>query len=125
MRLSNHRPGLFKKLNKIKQKSKELKMMGISTFNYDNFTWQPKYKTFSAYVSDLPRTQEPFTIDPVTKKPSLIIIGKSKIAVKYELYKTDKDGSGEDTYGWNFRPTAQSVKESPGCKGTEVLLIND
>ena len=37
----------------------------------------------------------------------------------------DKDASGEDTYGWNYKPTMNAISLNPGLHGHSVLIIND
>ena len=38
---------------------------------------------------------------------------------------TDKDASGEDVYGWNYKPTMNSIGLNSALHGHRVLIIND
>jgi len=42
---------------------------------------------------------------------------------EWTLVKTDEDN--EDVYGWNFAPTAESIRKFPNLAGWSVLIIND
>jgi hypothetical protein len=53
--------------------------------------------------------------------PSTIYIGGQAFVHTH----TDKDASGEDVMGWNFKPTMGAVAEHPELAGTRVLIIND
>ena len=63
--------------------------------------------TLSGEVSDLP----PFDI-----KDTLVVLSPKTGATKaFNHYKTDMDGTQEDTYGWRYRSD----------DGIELLIIND
>jgi hypothetical protein len=42
---------------------------------------------------------------------------------EWNLVKTDEDN--EDVFGWNFEPTAESIRKFPNLRGWTVLIIND
>ena len=37
----------------------------------------------------------------------------------------DRDASGEDIYGWNFRATIGAVNVNPSFANARVLIVND
>jgi len=37
----------------------------------------------------------------------------------------DRDNTGEDIYGWNFRPTMSAVQKNPVFANKRVLIVND
>lgn len=39
--------------------------------------------------------------------------------------RTDMSDSGEDTYGWVFKPIPEHARKNPKLKNLEVLIIND
>jgi DUF438 domain-containing protein len=72
-------------------------------------SWRPESKTFSGYASDL-------RIGTPSKELAVSYQGKT---IKFKQTSVDKDGSGEDIYGWNY----DSVEGSKfPCK---LLIIND
>ena len=78
----------------------------ISTLNLD---YNKSSKIFSQKISQLPI---PFN----TAQSVIILNPKTKVSKVYTFEYADMDGSGEDTYGWNYRN-----KET----GTRLLIIND
>lgn len=80
----------------------------MRTILTSQLTYNEDRKTFSAEISDLGKeglTGEVSILNPKT--------GVSKL---YTLFKTDRDGSGEDIYGWWFRNEETQTK---------LLIIND
>lgn len=71
--------------------------------------WNSNSKTFSVEASD---------INIRTPKSELTLSFRGK-TIKFKQSKIDKDGSGEDIYGWNYESTEGS--KFP-CK---LLIIND
>lgn len=69
--------------------------------------WNAKTKTFSFYASDKKIIQ-------VANHVTLISPSGQKAVFKY--ISTDKDGSGEDVYGWNFKSLDGKY---------DLLIIND
>ncbi len=68
--------------------------------------WNPKTKTFSGELSDL-------CINPEKEiKVTVLESGNNKIFTQVSV---DKDGSGEDIYGYNYK----------SLDGFKLLLIND
>jgi len=43
----------------------------------------------------------------------------------FVFYCVDKDASGEDTYGWRFVVTMDTVTKYPHMQGHRVLIVND
>lgn len=77
--------------------------LSVEYLHYD-----PQTKTFSAEVSELPKR--------IRIGNSITVANpKTKAWREFKLYKTDMDGSGEDTYGWRYRSD----------DGLELLIIND
>jgi hypothetical protein len=70
------------------------------------FSYDAKTRTLSAEISQLPFEQMPNTFE---------VEGKKGIAV-FKWFKTDTDGSGEDTYGWHYQNLTHKLK---------LLIIND
>ena len=71
--------------------------------------WNASTKTFSVYASDA-------EIGSPEKEVTLKFQGKT---IKFKQTSVDKDGSGEDIYGWNYDSTEGA--KFP-CK---LLIIND
>lgn len=85
-------------------------MKSIQKFALNNvFSYNKSTKTLSAEASDLgwPVGSRLNQFELINKKT-----GKSQI---FNHFKTDKDSSGEDTYGWWFQSN----------EGIKVLIIND
>ena len=83
--------------------------MAISTFKTDQFSYNPKTRTFSSEASDLrlPPGQVPNLFELVNEST-----GGSRL---FAYKRADRDGSGEDTYGWWYE----------SCDNIRVLIIND
>lgn len=43
----------------------------------------------------------------------------------FVFHSVDKDASGEDTYGWRFVVTMDTVTKYPHMQGHRVLIVND
>jgi hypothetical protein len=71
--------------------------------------WDAETKTFSVEASDV-------RIGSPEKEVTLKFQGKT---IKFKQTKVDKDGSGEDIYGWNY-DSVEGAKFP--CK---LLIIND
>jgi len=76
----------------------------------DQLSWNKGTQTFSEYVSDLRGIVGGGEKEIIVNNP------KTGASVTFTFTKADKDGSGEDTYGWNYEN-----KE----KGLHLLIIND
>lgn len=104
--------------------NKNMKVLLFEDFNSDEVKipysekgplhWSSKTKTFSGYVSELEH------ICPVLKSkiPHNLSVEYNGMKVSYRFTKEDKDGTDEDTYGWNFESTNGKFK-------SYLLLIND
>ena len=79
----------------------------------DSLHYSPNSKTFSAEISDLVAIHLAIAIIP---KKLNISNHKTGVSKEFEMVSVDKDGSGEDTYGWNYKNQETGVK---------FLLIND
>lgn len=44
---------------------------------------------------------------------------------KFVQAHADMDASGEDTYGWNYQPTLEALRQFPFLSGKRLLIIND
>jgi len=80
-------------------------------FYSSQFQYQPDTKSYVAEASDLAigTPGQYITLDGY----SFMFVG------------VDKDASGEDTYGWNYKPTMNSIELNPAMQGHKVLIIND
>lgn len=98
-------------------------------FSTSQFHWSPDSGLFSQELSSLnvKPTQSPFhQIYPDACDEGITLI--SEVTGKEATYYVDtidKDGSDEDTYGWNLLPTPETIKKLPQLKNSRVLLIND
>ena len=80
-------------------------------FQASQFQYQPENKAYVAEASDL-RIGTPgqyITIDGY----AFMFVG------------ADKDSTGEDTYGWNYKPTMNSISLNAALHGHTALIIND
>ena len=80
-------------------------------FQASQFQYQPETKAYVAEASEL-RIGTPgqfITLD-----------GYAFMFVGDEI-----GGRGEDTYGWNFKPTMNSISLNAALAGHRVLIIND
>lgn len=92
-------------------------------FNYNTAT-----RTFSAEVSELTRggnkqlferiyddaCDEGFTMTSHTT-------GRTVVYALYEQHRNEDD----DTLYWELKPTSESIRTVPSCKGTTVIIYND
>jgi len=80
-------------------------------FQASQFQYQPEGKVYVAEASEL-RIGTPgnyITVD----------------GYAFVFTHADKDASDEDTYGWNYKPTMNSISLNPSLHGHRVLIIND
>ena len=82
------------------------------TISTDSLHYSPNSKTFSAEISDLIAIH----LAPGIPKKLNISNHKTGVSKEFEMVSVDKDGSEEDTYGWNYKNKETGVK---------FLLIND
>ena len=80
-------------------------------FKSEQFSYNPGTKTYVAEASEL-RIGWPGTY--------IYLDGSA-----FMFTHLDKDASGEDIAGWNFKPTMNTVGLNPGMNGARVLIIND
>ena len=78
--------------------------MTITVISQD---WDKETNTFSFYASD----------KRIDYPPGVVFLKSSKTGkeLRFSLTKIDKDGSGEDIYGWNY----------VSSNGMKLLIIND
>jgi len=74
-----------------------------------DLNWNKDSRTFSAEISELRN------VSPGAKEINVVNKDTNK-TVKFTFVSTDKDGSGEDTYGWNYENKEMDLK---------LLVIND
>lgn len=82
-------------------------------FSTDDFTFLKKSNCFSAEISELQSKRIPYT---PAQKTITLKNPKTGNQMTFNWYKTDMDGSGEDTYGWRYKDNTGTVK---------VLIVND
>lgn len=80
-------------------------------FQASQFDYNPSSKTYVAEASDLQ-------------------IGSPGQYISIDGYAfmftgADKDASGEDTMGWRYKPTMNSVSLNSALAGCRLLIIND
>jgi len=73
----------------------------------DNLTYNKESNTLSGYASDLKISGG--NTSHVVYNP------KTQMSQYFNFIKADMDGSGEDTYGWNYQSK----------EGVNLLIIND
>jgi|10_taG_2_1085330.scaffolds.fasta_scaffold33083_4 hypothetical protein len=73
----------------------------------EQLSYNATSNTFSAYASDL-------NLKGIEKN-YVIYNPNTKISQYFKFTHNDKDGSDEDTYGWNYE----------SHQGTKLLIIND
>lgn len=49
------------------------------------------------------------------------VVGKTNVPMAFYLDHADKDGSGEDIYGWHFYPINSQLRDA----GVRIMVIND
>lgn len=91
-------------------------MASVPIHSYRLFNW--KSGNGVAEISDLPRPVTGRLFDDACDV-GLVVIGKDGLDHPFYLVSTDKDGSGEDIYGWHFKGV------EPKYKDVEILIIND
>jgi hypothetical protein len=92
----------------------------IISINNPAISFNSKDQIFVAELSDIEKTR--FEITQLCYKASPIYVRNEKTGkqIKMTLFKVDKDGSGEDTYGWWYRGFNQE-----NGKSFKFLFIND
>lgn len=88
------------------------------------FDYNPDTKVFSQEVSLL-FTKMVHGILPNNTVGITITDHTTAIDANFVLVHTDKDQSGEDIFGWHYRPSMESVQNNPALAYTKVLIIND
>ncbi len=90
------------------------------TIKNQPLTWQKETKCFSIELSEISQCSN------ISKYANFKFGAKIEVlntannsTILFECFKVDKDGSGEDTYGWQFRSV--SGAQFP-CK---LLVVND
>ena len=80
-------------------------------FKAAQFSYSPETKCYAAEASEL-RIGQP---------------GQYVYIDGYAFMFThaDKDATGEDTYGWNYKPTMNAISLNGALHGHRVLIIND
>lgn len=84
-----------------------------TTFSTNLFLFSKKSNTFSAEIAELHSANAPYK--PGQKQITLKN-PKTNIQMSFDWYKTDMDGSNEDTYGWRYKNKEGNIF---------VLIIND
>lgn len=87
--------------------------IGTEAFSTDLFLYSKKTQTFSAEIAELHSGNVNYM--PGQKQIKLKN-PKTGIEMDFYWYKTDKDGSNEDTYGWRYKNKEGNIS---------VLIIND
>ena len=98
---------IIRKINEFRNLIVEAASLSTNYFSFNKQT-----NTFTTEISDLPRSLN----YRAGEKTIVLINPKTGNHVTFIWYKTDMDGSNEDTYGWRY----QSVDGK-----LFVLIIND
>ena len=90
-------------------------------YNLSQFTLQGD--TYSEEASTL--RVEPVYGRITSGNPGIVVTDDAGKQLEFALAWTDTDASGEDVYGWNFRPTMGTVQKDPQMANRRILIIND
>jgi hypothetical protein len=85
----------------------------------DIFKWEKGIGV--AEVSDIRRPVAGRLYDDACDIGFRLLSSKTHKIEAFYLAKEDKDGSGEDVYGWHFYPVNRELRDA----GVRILLIND
>ena len=80
--------------------------------------YDPSDRTFAAELSSIEETRFSITELCHRRRPLTVFNPRTGVAVEMKWFKTDKDGSDEDTYGWWYRGVHNGIEY-------KFLFIND
>lgn len=80
--------------------------------------WYPDTQEFIAELSSIERQEE---VERAAHNGQSVVIENPKTGKGLQLFQThaDRDGSGEDTYGWNYKGRLENGQL------INLLIIND
>jgi len=87
--------------------------ISLVPFSTNLFLYSKKTQTFSAEIAELHSANVNYMAG---QKQIILKNPKTGIEMTFDWYKTDKDGSNEDTYGWRYKNKEGNIS---------VLIIND
>src|SRR5690606_34724801 len=86
---------------------KDINMKELQKFSTSNFSYNKELNSFIAEASEV--------AFPGFLKNFILVNPKTKNQKTFTFVKSDKDSSGEDTYGWRYKTEC----------GISALIIND
>ena len=104
---------IIRTINKFKMITESFGHFGQDPISVEYFRYQGKNRTFVAEIAELHSADADYV--PGQKIITLKNF-KTGIEMKFDWYKTDKDGSNEDTYGWRYVNKEKNIF---------VLIVND
>lgn len=101
--------------------------MKLIEFSSETFLYTESDKTFSAFASDMENRHQQRLYDDACDIGFAI---KSQLTGNVVVFCQSKvvyhgDGEDREIAGWNYVPTAESVRKYPTCAGTKAIVFND